>query len=76
MEGVVFVNPSYEVGETVKDAGTLKQIVCRFFVVADSVSDLKERIDRIYDTYDVLAADGTSLLMDQFDTGLLLKNYR
>ena len=76
MEGVVFVNPSYEVGETVKDAGTLKQIVCRFFVVADSVSDLKERIDRIYDAYDVLAADGTSLLMEQFDTGLLLKNYR
>jgi hypothetical protein len=76
MEGVIFVNPSYEVGETVKDTGTLKQIVCRFFVVADSVSDLKERIDRIYGAYDVLAEDGTSLLMEQFDTGLLLKNYR
>ncbi len=76
MEGVVFVNPSYEIGETVKDAGTLKQIVCRFFVVADTVSDLKDRIDRIYSAYDVLAEDGTSLLMEQFDTDLLDKNYR
>ncbi len=76
MDGVVFVNPSYDIGETVKDAGTLKQIVCRFFVVADTVSDLKGRIDRIYSAYDVLAEDGTSLLMEQFDTGLLEKNYR
>lgn len=76
MDGVVFVNPSYDIGETVKDAGTLKQIVCRFFVVADTIQELKERIDRIYGAYDVLAEDGSSLLMEQFDTGLLDRNYR
>ncbi len=76
MDGVIFVNPSYEVGETVKDAGTLKQIVCRFFIVADTLSDLKKRIDDIYRAYDVLDDHGESLLMEQFNTGLLDKNYR
>jgi hypothetical protein len=76
MEGVVCVNPSYDIGETVKDAGTLKQIVCRFFIVADTISDLKVRIDKIYDAYDVLDGNGASLLMEQFDTRLLLENYR
>lgn len=76
MEGVVCVNPSYDIGETVKDAGTLKQIVCRFFIVADTISDLKVRIDKIYDAYDVIDGNGASLLMEQFDTRLLLENYR
>lgn len=35
MKEVVAVNPSYHVGDVVTGFGTLKQIICRFFIVAE-----------------------------------------
>ncbi len=75
MEGVVHVNPSYDPGEVVKGAGTLKQIACRFFVVADGPAELKRRLDGINGAFDVLDEEGESLLMARFDTDVLLQRY-
>ena len=44
---VVSVNPSYREGEQVVGEGTLKQIVCRFFVVADSKKELINTIRKV-----------------------------
>lgn len=74
-EGVVSINPSYENGGEIMGYGTLKQIVCRFFVVAKTKEDLKSTIDFIYDNFDVLDVNGRSLLMQKFDTGILLRDY-
>ena len=76
LEDVVYVNPSYDVGAVIKDAGTLKQIVCRFFVVSETKERLKFFIDEINRLFDVLDEDGNSLLMEPFDTELVMRNYR
>lgn len=66
-KGVVSVNPSYDEGDIVDGYGTLKQIVCRFFIVADTKDELKETIERIYSTLVVLDENGKSMLMQKFD---------
>ncbi len=71
LPGVISVNPSYKDGDVVSGYGTLKQIACRFFVVADTKQELKSIIDRIMSKYDVLDAKGESMLMTPFDTSIL-----
>lgn len=75
MEGVVSVNPSYRDNETVTGYGTLKQIACRFFIVADTKEQLKERIDKLMEHYDVIDTDGNSMLMTPFDTNIIIEDY-
>ena len=75
MNNVVSINPSYDDGDEVTGYGTLKQIVCRFFVVADSKEELKKSIDLILETFDVLDENGQSMLLSQFDTNIILKDY-
>lgn len=71
---IVSINPSYEDGGEITGYGTLKQIVCRFFIVAKTKGDLKDTIDFIYDKFDVLDENGQSLLMQKFDTDILLRD--
>lgn len=71
MKEVVSVNPSYDEGDTVEGYGTLKQIICRFFVVADSSKDLQAALDRIFDCLDVLDEQGNSMMLRKFDTKVL-----
>ena len=68
MKDVVYVNPSYDEGDEIKDTGTLDQIVCRFFIVSDTFSNLKNDINEIYTFFDIISENGQSLLMKQFDT--------
>ncbi len=75
MKNVISVNPSYDDGDEITGYGTLKQIVCRFFVVADSKEELKQTIDDIYSIFDVVDPFGKSMLMKEFDTGILLIDY-
>lgn len=75
MKNVISINPSYENGDEVTGYGTLKQIVCRFFVVADSKKELKDTIDQIYQMFDVIGDDGSSMLMTRFDTNIILERY-
>lgn len=75
LDGVVSVNPSYRQGETVDGYGTLKQIICRFFIVAETKEKLKETIDKIYRKLEVLDENGNSMLMTPFDSNIITENY-
>lgn len=75
MPEVVSVNPSYRIGETVTGIGTLKQIICRFFVVADTKQELREAIDKIYKIFIVEDENGSSMFLTFFDSGIIDKNY-
>ncbi len=76
LEDVVHVNPSYLPGSEVKEAGTLKQIACRFFIVSETKEKLKRCIDEVNRLFDVLDEDGRSMLMEPFDTDKIIQNYR
>ena len=75
MPEVVSVNPSYRVGDTVTGIGTLKQIVCRFFLVADTKELLKQAIDKVQKTLVVEDEAGKSMILKLFDTDILLEKY-
>lgn len=75
LKGVVSVNPSYREGETVDGYGTLKQIICRFFIVSNTKEELKETIERIYDKLVVIDESGNSMLLTPFNTSTILEEY-
>lgn len=75
MKGVISVNPSYDEGDTVDGYGTLKQIVCRFFIVVDSKEELKITIDHIYDTLKVQDEYGSTMMLTPFDTNIIMESY-
>ena len=68
---VVSVNPSYRDGDTVKGEGTLKQIVCRFFIVSETKEDLKKTIDQIQTCLHVVDDEGREMLTGLFDSNIL-----
>ncbi len=72
---VVSLAANYHVGDTVKGVGTLRQIICRFFIVADTKEELKTVIDKIHDILRVEDENGDSMFLTQFDTNLLLDKY-
>lgn len=72
MKNIISINPSYFDGDEITGYGTLKQIVCRFFLIANSSNELKESIDYIYEKFDVLDGNGNSLLMQKFDSDILV----
>ena len=74
--GVVSVNPSYEEGDTVTGEGTLKQIICRFFIVCESKNELADVIDRIQNTLSVVDEEGRNMIVGLFDTDLLRDLYQ
>lgn len=75
MKGVVSVNPSYRDGDTVTGEGTLKQIVCRFFIVSDNKKELIDTINCIYDTLKVTDDNDENMLIGNFDTNIIDKLY-
>lgn len=75
LEDVVSINPSYEEGDIVSGEGTLKQIVCRFFIVSDSKEKLIDTINNIYKYLKVLDEQGESMLIGRFDTDIIERSY-
>lgn len=75
MADVVDVRPSYNEGDTVTGEGTLKQIVCRMFIISDSKQKLRERIDAIHNTLKVYDDNGENMLIGLFDTSVIDKLY-
>ena len=72
---VISINPSYSNGDEVTGYGTLKQISCRFFVVADSIEKLKNDIDFINENFDVIDENDNSMLLKGFNTDFLRERY-
>lgn len=58
---------------TDKKVGTLQQIAYRAFIVEDTLSQLKNTIDFIQNTIVYRDADGESMMLQPFDTDILLK---
>lgn len=60
---------SYKDGEKLEttDIGLLKQIACRFIGVSDTREKMREAVDYIVRTFDVLDGKGNSLLLPQMD---------
>ena len=73
---VVSVNPSYREGDTVTGEGTLKQIVCRFFIVSRTKESLAETIRKIQANFHVLNEKNENMLLGKFDTNIIEKNYK
>ena len=72
---VVSVNPSYSSGDNVDGYGTLKQIVCRFFIVSNTQADLINTVNSIYSILKVIDSDGNDMLIGQFDTSIIERYY-
>lgn len=71
---VLDVSPWYYGGEeiTEKLMGTQRQILCRVTLKTKDRASMAEAIDRVYSIFDVLDDHGKSMLIDQFDSRLLL----
>lgn len=74
-EDVVSVNPSYCQGGTVTGEGTLKQIICRFFIVSENKQKLIDTINKIYETLVVKDTDGNDMMIGRFDTDIVNSLY-
>ncbi len=75
MPEMAAIVPNYQEGDVVSEQGTLKQIACRFFLVADTKEKLKEAIDTVHNTFLVEDENGESMFLSHFDTDIILHNY-
>lgn len=72
---VVSINPSYKDGDEVTGEGTLKQIICRFFIVCDNKNQLIRNIEEIYDKLAVINESDEDMLIGKFDTSTINELY-
>ena len=75
LPGVVSVNPSYRVGDTVSGEGTIKQIICRVFIICDDKESLLKTIQEVESLLTVKDESGNEMIIGQFDPKILLKRY-
>lgn len=75
LKDVISVNPSYHEGDEVTGEGTLKQIICRFFIVSDNKANLTKTINKIYDLLEVTDDLGDSMIIGKFDTSNIEELY-
>lgn len=75
LSDVISVNPSYRKGDTVTGEGTLKQIVCRFYIVSDNKNNLINTVNRIYDLLKVVDENGENMLIGYFNTEIINRLY-
>lgn len=73
LPGVLSVNPSYHQGDTVTGYGTLKQIVCRFFILTNSDKEMADTIEKIYSLLRVEDEAGRSMLIGNLSVDFLRK---
>lgn len=72
---VVSVNPSYREGDNVEGIGTLKQVVCRFFIISDDKKSLIDTIEKIYEMLEVVDENGNDMIIGKFDTSIIENLY-
>ncbi len=71
MEGVIDIKPLYHQGEKVGGLGSLQQIIARFFIVADTIDEMAEIIDKIQSKLSVKNENGVEMIYGLFDTKIL-----
>lgn len=72
---VVSVNPSYRDGDEVTGEGTLKQIVCRFYIVSKTKDNMIHTIQQINTLLKVLDENGDDMRIATFDPGIIEEVY-
>lgn len=75
LSDVVSVNPSYREGDEVTGVGTLKQVVCRFFIVSKDKKSLIDTINKIYDLLEIIDENGNDMIIGKFDTRIINELY-
>ena len=75
MPDVVDIRPSYNEGDMFTGDGTLKQVVCRFYIISGIGSQLKDSIDRILKLFHVYDDKGEEMLTGLFDNSVMDKAY-
>ncbi len=75
IDGVIAVNPNYDVGEIVKGLGTQRQMAANIFVIASTKEELKNRVDKINELFKVCDENGDSMLLLPFDTHIIDTEY-
>lgn len=68
--GVVDAVVAHGEGDTLTEEsiGMLKQIMLRVFAIAEDEQELKNKLDTIYNTLEVISTEGQSLLLEGFNT--------
>lgn len=72
---VVSINPSYDVGDVVSGEGTLKQIVCRIFIISENKKSLIDTIEQIYSLLKVENFAAENMLIGKFNTDIINELY-
>lgn len=65
----------YNVGDTVPYMSALKQIVLRFFIVANTFEEIEELVFKIQNTIDIIDTKGNSMLIAPFEISKLKYYY-
>lgn len=65
--GINKVVPVHSEGDEIEDIGTLKQLLARVFFTAETLEELKEKINKIQETLSVVDENGDEMIMSSFD---------
>lgn len=67
-DSVVAFQTQYEIGDVVTNSFTAKQRYCEIDFVVDSIDEMKDKINWIYDTLKVRNINGEDMIFSKFDT--------
>ena len=71
MEGVLYIENRYKVGDTIKATRTISQFHVRIYIVADSEAEMKEKIEHLQTSIQAYDTEGSPMLITHFDTNKL-----
>jgi len=67
-KNLIAVEQTYDVGDYIEQSGTLGQVHFTFFLIEDSLSEVRNSIKEIQATVKVLDDKGNDMLLPAFDT--------
>lgn len=71
LENVIGYHVSHPEGSAIRNTGTADQVVMRFLLVADTKEELIATVQQIQAKIEVLSENGESILLPNFDVGLI-----
>ncbi len=75
LEGVVDIYPNYVNGDKVKGLGTQRQMAANIFIIADEKNTLKQRVQKVINTFKVFDENGNDMCLKPFDVQIIDKEY-
>lgn len=73
IDGVSKIVAVNNIGDVIDDnaVGTLKQLLTRIYLVADTLDELKNKINKIQDLLKVIDENGNDMILEKFNTEIL-----